>query len=295
MTTHNPELAKVLAMLTAVPFDANQSVVEKRLAIDALADAFAPPHGVEFDSVLLGGVAAERQVARSGGPVVLYFHGGGYLIGSPRSHRHMTALLAQEIGGTVFSLDYRMAPEAPFPAAVEDAVKAWTDLAAREGAARVAFAGDSAGGGLTFAALVSARDKGLPLPACAIGISPWVNLGTENASYTALAAHDPMLSGTVADYFSVPYRDGVEVRHPLVSPLFANLSGLPPVLIQIGDREVFFGDACAMHQALIAADVDTELAVWKEMFHVWHLYWPMLAQGRAAVEQIAAFVRSRCG
>jgi acetyl esterase/lipase len=188
-------------------------------------------------------------------------------------------------------LDYRLAPEHPFPAALA----AYDELIRRHDAPSVAVGGDSAGGGLSFATLVAARDRTLAMPGCVVGISPWVNLGTENPSYDRLAAVDPMLSREVIGYFAPRYAAGADVRDPRLSPLFARLQGLPPTLIQIGDREAFFGDATAMHECLIGAGVDSELVVWKGMFHVWHLYWPMLAEGRRAIAEIAAFVRRHCG
>jgi len=284
------ELDQVLRLFAAAPFDPERPVATARAGIDALGETFAPPPDVAIETVELGNRPAERSIARADGPVVLYLHGGGYVIGSPKSHRHATALLAQQIDGVVYSLDYRLAPEAPFPAAVEDATRALADLLGRNAPSKCAIAGDSAGGGLGFATLVAARDAGTAMPACMVGISPWVNLGTESASYDRLAGLDPVISRTVVEYFAPRYARERSRRDPLLSPLFANLEGLPPTLIQIGDRECFLGDAVAMHEALIAAGVDSELAVWKEMFHVWHLYWPMLNEGRAALDQAARFI-----
>lgn len=258
--------------------------------MDRFSDGFSMPAGVGWSETSLGGVAAERFLAASEGPLVLYFHGGGYVMGSAKSHRHVTAHLAELSRGEVYSLDYRLAPEAPFPAAVEDAVsayKALIDLAPGRG---VVLAGDSAGGGLVFAAAVAVRDHGLPLPHALVGISPWVNLGTENESYDQLAAADPMLSRPVCDYFSSRYLAGQSAQDAGASPLFANLAGLPRTLIQVGDRECFFGDAVRMHQALVSSGVDSDLRVWKGMFHVWHLHWRSLAEGQAAIEEIVAFL-----
>jgi acetyl esterase/lipase len=121
-------------------------------------------------------------------------------------------------------------------------------------------------------------------------LSPWVNLGSEDESYDKLGPLDPLLSREVTEYFASRYLGNAPHTHPMASPLFADLRGLPPVLIQIGDRECFFGDAARLHEALIAAGVDSELSVWKEMFHVWHLYWPVLSEGRKALERVSDFV-----
>ena len=288
------EIAEVLKLVKSAPFDAAQPVPVARGFLDGLGDAFSPPDGLRIEETRLGGRPAERIVARAEGPVVLYLHGGGYVIGSLKSHRHLAGLLAREIEGTVIALDYRLAPEAPFPAALDDALAAWRDLTGQEKPGRCAIAGDSAGGGLAFATTIAARDAGLPLPGALVGISPWVNLGAENPSYDRLAAVDPLLSRDVCAYFAPRYAGTTQVRDPRISPLFARLEGLPPTLIQIGDREVFFGDACDMHEKLVSAGIDTTLAVWKEMFHVWHLYWPMLEDGRAAIAEIGRFVSRAC-
>ena len=287
------ELERLRMQLTAVPFDAAQSLTDARAGIDALGDSYAVPDGVKIESTELGGTPAERLTFDDNGPVVLYLHGGGYVIGSPKSHRHVTGLLAQLIKGVVIALDYRLAPEAPFPAALDDALRAFRELVGLFPPKRCAVVGDSAGGGLTFSTLVAAHESGLAMPACAVGISPWVNLTTDSASYDRLAAHDPVLSREVVEYFAPRYAGNRNRNDPRLSPLFAKLDGLPPTLIQIGDRECFLGDAVGMHEALIAAGVDTEIAIWKEMFHVWHLHWPVLREGRDAVSEAAAFIMRR--
>ena len=289
------ELEKLRAQMKAAPFSPTAPEWQLRAGIDAL-ESFGLPDDVRVEICELGAVPADRLTGGSGdGAVLLYLHGGGYVIGSPRSHRHLAALIARQMAGTVYVLDYRLAPEAPFPAAVDDALAAYRALLAEHPPQRLAIAGDSAGGGLTFALAIAARDAGLAMPTAIVGISPWVNLGTENESYDKLAANDPVLSREVTEYFSSRYLAGAPARTPLASPLFANLAGLPPTLIQVGDHECFFGDATSMHQALIASGVDTELVVWKGMFHVWHLYWPALGEGKQALEQIAAFVTQHCG
>ena len=287
------ELDAILKGARAAPFDPSvaESILRERM--DRMSDLFPTPAEVAVTEVVLGGVAAERLVGGADGPIVLYLHGGGYVMGSPRSHRHLAAKLAAVISGEAFSLDYRMGPEAPFPAALDDAVAAYRELSGTSVPRDIFLVGDSAGGGLVFAAAIAIRDAGLPPPAGLVAISPWVNLGTENSSYDLLARADPMLSRMVCDYFSSRYLSGHPARDPAASPLFAKLEGLPRTLIQVGDRECFFGDAVLMHQSLIAAGVDTELRVWKEMFHVWHLYWPALAQGRDAIAEVATFMALR--
>jgi len=284
------ELEAVVALLRAHPLDLSSSEQKLRRRLDGFASMFSVPAGVDVTSTRLGGVAAEHIVADANGPVVLYLHGGGYVTGSPASHRHVAALLAKEAAAQVYTLDYSLAPEAPFPAALDDVLAAYRAVLLKHGDAKIMFAGDSAGGGLIFAAAVAAREQGLPLPAALVGMSPWVNLGTESESFDKLVSVDPTLSRAVVDYFVSRYLVGQASTDPRASPLFADLSGLPPVLIQVGDRECFFGDAALMHQTLLSAGVDSEISVWKGMFHVWHLYWPILPEGRDAISRIASFI-----
>ena len=285
------ELAAILATLRERKFDPQAREAVLRAGLDRLGEGFALPAGIAVERVTLAGLPTDRLTAKAGGPIVLFYHGGGYVTGSSASHRHVAALLAQEIGGEVYLPNYRLAPEAPFPAALDDALAAYRDLASRDPHCPIVLVGDSAGGGLVFAVAVAAREAGLPTPAGLVGMSPWVNLGVENESYEKLASVDPMLSARVTQYYSERYLAGRPVKDPAASPLFADLSNLPPTLIQVGDHEVFFGDAVRLHQALICAGVDSELSVWKRMFHVWQLYWPVLSEGRAAIEAAADFIR----
>lgn len=287
----SPELEAIVAQMRAQPFNPDAPLGDLRQGMDMMGQAFELPQGVTLEAETLGGVPAERLSAGWGGPCVLLFHGGGYVLGSPRSHRHMAARLAADLGGEVHVLDYRLSPEHPFPAPIEDALGAYRELLSARGGAPVALVGDSAGGNLVFACALAIREAGLAAPSALVGVSPWVNMETTDASYETLAKADPLLSRGAIDFFARTYLAGAPARDPRASPLFADLQGLSRTLIQIGDREVFLGDAVRMHEALIAAGVDTELKVWKEMFHVWHLYWPMLPQGAAAIAEIAAFIK----
>lgn len=283
------QLDRLKAQFRKYPFNPAVTEAELRALADRMAEVFPVPQGVSVTASDLGGVPAERLCASPDGPVTLYFHGGGYVTGSPRSHRHLGGLLAAETGGTVWMLDYRLAPEHPFPAATDDALAAYSVLS--EGQA-VALAGDSAGGGLALVTAIRARDAGLRRPACVVGISPWVNALTDSASYDLLAAVDPNLSRDISDWHATRYIGDADPRDPLISPVRADLAGLPPVLIQVGDNEVFFGDAAHMHQRLVAAGVAARFRAWDGMFHVWHIYWPRLDEGRAGVVEAAEFIRA---
>jgi phosphinothricin tripeptide acetyl hydrolase len=272
----------------------NASVQERRDSLNAF-QSFPIPDDVQVHTCSLGDIACERVVGGEGqGPAILYLHGGGYVIGSPRSHRHVAGFLASKTSGEVFVPDYRLAPEAPFPAAVEDALSAYRGLLASRAPEHLAIAGDSAGGGLAFALAVAAREAGLPMPAAIVGLSPWVNMGTENESYRKLSSVDALTTPEVVGWYSTQYLAGADERTPLASPLFADLQGLPSILIQTGDHECFFGDTVLMHQNLISAGVDSELSVWKGMFHVWHAYWPQLSEGREALSQVSSFILAHC-
>ncbi len=287
------QLDALLALFRKYPFDPAVGEGPRRRLMDRMGEVFAPPPGVTVEARALGGVPAERLTASADGPALLYLHGGGYVTGSVQSHRHLGGLLAAEMQGVVDVLDYRLAPEAPFPAALDDAVAAWQALATERGGRPAGIAGDSAGGGLAFATALRCRAAGLPMPGCIVGLSPWVNLGTESESYDKLGPLDPTLSREAAAWYADRYLAGADRRDPMASPLFAELAGLPPVLIQVGDREVFFGDAASMHQSLLAAGVEVRLSVWDRMFHAWHLSWPQLDEGRAALAEAAAFIRDR--
>jgi epsilon-lactone hydrolase len=244
------------------------------------------PGGVPADEIAIPGAATARTI--------LYLHGGGYVLGSARSHRSLAKRIAAEARARVVVPDYRLAPEHPFPAAVDDAVAAYRGLLA--GGARpeqIAVAGDSAGAGLTLALLASLRDAGAPLPACAVLLSPFADLECSGETYASLAQADPIVSREMGVGMGLTYVGGGDPRHPLASPVHAKLAGLPPLLIQVGSREVVLDDARTIARRATEAGVPAELEVWNGMIHAWHLYAPALESGRRAVEDLAAFVRER--
>jgi epsilon-lactone hydrolase len=227
---------------------------------------------------------------------VLYLHGGGYVIGSPRSHRHLAAAIGRSAQTRVLLPDYRLAPEHPFPAAVDDAVAAYRWLLDRRIApSRIVIGGDSAGGGLTVATLLALRDQKVPLPAAGVCISPWVDLTCSGASYTTRKAADPIVKFDGIAMMSKAYLAGQDVKTPLASPLFADLGGLPPLLVQVGDDEVLLDDSVQLVDRAKKAGVDATLDVWPKMVHVWHWFFPMLDEGQAAIDKIGEFVRKRVG
>lgn len=270
---------------------------EQRAGLDGMAAALPPTEGIEAVPAVVGGIKGEwvrgKHVKRNDA-AVLYLHGGGYVIGSPKSHRHLCGLLSIESGLPVFSADYRLAPENPFPAAVDDGVAAYKGLL-DSGIApgHLAISGDSAGGGLTVATLLAARDKGLPMPACALPISPWVDLSQGGESHRARAARDPIVKKEGVDAMAAAYLAGRDAKTPLASPLFADLKGLPPMLIQVGSEEALHSDSVALAQKLEAAGVEVSLESWGGMVHVWHIFHPILSEGRDAIARMGTYLKRR--
>ncbi len=254
------------------------------------------PAGVTCTPVDAGGVSAEWSVADGvdQGKVILYVHGGGYVMGSAGSHRDMTGRLSQAAGARVLSLNYRLAPEHPFPAPVDDSVAAYRWLLGQGiQASNIAIAGDSAGGGLALAALIAIRDAGEPMPATGIGISPWVDMEGTGESMATRAAVDPVVQKEGLLDMAKLYLGGADPKDPLAAPLHADLSGLPPLLIQVGDAETLLDDSTRITERARKADVDVTLKIWDEMPHVWHLFAPILPEGQQAIEEIGTFFKEQ--
>jgi acetyl esterase/lipase len=225
---------------------------------------------------------------------VLYLHGGGYVLGSVNSHRDMIARLSAASGARALGLNYRLAPENPFPAAVDDAVAGYRFLL-EQGItpARIAIAGDSAGGGLATATLVALKERGLPRPAAGILLSPWVDLEGVGESMNGGVADDPMVSKDLVGVMGPAYLAGADVRTPLAAPLYADLRGLPPLYIQVGRREVLLDDALRLAQNAQRARVEVTLEVWPGMIHVWQIFASELSEAREAIERIGEYLRKR--
>ena len=250
---------------------------------------------VTCEPVSAGGVDGEWLVP-PGAPrdkAILYFHGGGFRIGSVASHRDLAARIADASGCRVLSIHYRLAPENRFPAALDDALTAYRylrDLGLRP--ADITFAGDSAGGNLVLAAMLAARERGLPLPAAGALMSPWTDLTASGASYQSRAEADPihqraMILALAKNYLG---KDG-DVSDPLASPLYADLSRLPPLLVQVGDRETVRDDSVDLAARAKAAGGEVELQVWDGMIHVFQMF-PEIPQAREAIASLAVFLRN---
>ncbi|MCK6558654.1 alpha/beta hydrolase [candidate division KSB1 bacterium] len=274
-----------------------RTIADQRAALEKFATRFQAQPALTYQRVFADGVPAEWIVpaARDSVAVVLFLHGGGYNLGSLATHRELASRLAQACRCRVLAVAYRLAPEHLFPAALEDAMRAYCWLLA-EGVRpeQIALAGDSAGGGLALAALVSLRYHGEPLPAAAVCLSPWVDLELTGHSMIAKARQDPVLTREVLQEWARNYLGGKGPRTPLASPLYADLSGLPPLLIQVGSEEVLHDDAVRLAERAQAAGVPVELEVSAEMMHGWHFFAGKLPEAQRAIARLAAFIRMRC-
>ena len=273
----------------------HDATVEQKRQRAAAAERLvpAPPPGTRTLAVDAGGVSAYRISTRTSqsGRYVLFLHGGGFIAGSPALYRQLTWRIASAARTLVLSLDYRLAPEHPFPAALYDAVAAYRWLLAEGAAAgRIAVMGDSAGGGLALSLLLRLRDAGVPLPAAAVALSPWTDLALTGRSFTANAGADPLLSADQARRFVGYYLAGADPRCPYVSPLYGELAGLPPTIIQVGSDEVLRDDAVRMAQRMRAAGCRVELEIWPRMPHVWHLFAPVMPEAHRAILRIGSFI-----
>ena len=281
------------AALRAEPFGLDQSTDEHRKSFQAFA--LRPyPADVAAADVTLGGVGAiELTVAgHAADPTVLYFHGGGYVAGSARTGTHLAAELARRAGGRALSADYRLAPEHPYPAAVQDGLAAYAGLLeSGVSPARVLVAGDSAGGGLAGAPRLAARDRGLPQPAAAAVFSPWADISRSGASMRTKDGADPLFSYDAMGWYAGRYLPAGDRSAPLASPVFATLAGLPPLLIQAGSHEVLLDDAVRLAANAGRDDVDVTLQVAPEGTHVFQLHFGALDEADEAIDEVARFFK----
>jgi len=288
----NQEIAAIRAMLAASP--TGLSYQDLRAVYDGLGAQFPTAGDVVLTSEKIGSVNAEwtSTPAADAEKVVLYLHGGGYVIGSILSHRHLAAELGRSAGTRTLAVDYRLAPEHPYPAAVDDALAAYRFLLDKGyKPSHIAIAGDSAGGGLTVATMLAIRDAGLPQPACGYAISPWVDLEGVGGTMTSKAAEDPMVQFEALDAWAKMYAPG-KVRDALVSPIHADLRGLAPLLIQVGSAETLLDDAIRLASVAGAAEVSVRMEVWPEMIHVWQFFHPVLADARKALADAGAYIKA---
>jgi epsilon-lactone hydrolase len=268
---------------------------ERRERLDAIGSTSPPAGDIRLEPIDTNGIAAEWSLAPGSDPskVLLFFHGGGYCSGSIVSHRGMVTEAGRAARARTLAVGYRLAPEHPFPAAIEDARSAYRFLLDQGIApSRIVIGGDSAGGGLTLALMTRVRDAREPLPACAWLVSPWVDLQMIGASLAEKAVADPLISKSYLEELASAYLAGADPANPLVSPLNADLAGLPPLLVQVGSAETLLDDAVRIARRAGAADVRVNLEIWPHMIHAWHLWAAQLEAGRRAIASAGAFIRA---
>ena len=274
------------------------NVEEMRASDEMMASMATPPSGVTYDEVDAGGVPA-MWVTPEGAPsdkAIMYLHGGGYVIGTMHSHAKMVGHIAKAAGVRALNVDYRLAPEYPHPAAVEDAVTAYRWLL-DQGISndRIVISGDSAGGGLTVATLLAIRDQGLPRPAAGVPLSPWIDLEGTGESMTSKAHLDLIVDSAGLKLMADMFLNGQSARDPLAAPLYADYVGVAPLYIQVGDEETLLDDSSRLAEQATAAGVDVRIDVFPEMQHVFQMAAGNVPEADEAIERIGAYVRERIG
>ncbi|MCP5397168.1 MAG: alpha/beta hydrolase [Sphingomonadaceae bacterium] len=292
----NEILTELFAGLRANGPDFSAEPEVARAQFGGLLETIPVDEAFAFTNLSLGDVPAVMASFEGAGEdgALLYFHGGAYVTGSAQGYRGLAAELGRATGVPAYAVDYRLAPEHPCPAAVEDAVAAYRALLASGiSPEKIVFAGDSAGGGLTLAALVQLRDDGTPLPAAALLISPWLDLACEGDTIASKEAADPSLTPSGLRNMAAHYMAGADSKNPLGSPLYADLSGLPPLLVQVGAAEILLSDSTRLATRAGEANTAIDLQIWPDMPHVFHAFHFMLPEARAAIDHAGRALRAR--
>ena len=290
------ELTKVLELMGQRPLNSNATLEEMRAGMET--GSFPATEAATVTSVDANGVPGEWVTVPESDPNrrMLYVHGGGYVMGSPVTHRRLCEGIARAGGCAVLNLDYRMAPEHVFPAAVEDAMAGLQFMQENgpdgPGAAESVFVGgDSAGGGLMLATLLAARERGVAMPDGGVGISVWSDLAITGESIQTRSGVDPLITDeSMVTNMAAMYLGDADPETPLASPLYADYAGLPPLILQVGDHEVLLSDTTRVAERAREAGVEVTEEVWDEMFHVWHAFAPMLPEGQQAIDRIGEFI-----
>jgi epsilon-lactone hydrolase len=271
--------------------DRTTSIPELRRRVEHVARVFGRlPAGVDVSPVSMDGLYGEwvRVHGSAAGSVILYFHGGGYVMGSCRAYRSVVANVAAGSGVDALTFDYRLAPEHPFPAALDDSIAAYQWLLSQQTSpSRIVFAGDSAGGGLCLAALLAIRDRNLPLPRAAVVLSPWTDLTCSGESHMK---EDPLAYKGCFPVFSAYYAGTHDPAEPMISPLFGDLTGLPPLLMYVGEREHLLDDSVRFAEKARAFGVAAVLNVGRGMVHCYPLLSPLFPEAKEAMDEICKFI-----
>lgn len=274
----------------------HESVEALRKMLDLSAKMLYMPSGIEQEKLQISHIPALwlRPELAAAEKVILYLHGGGYSVGSIKTHRAAASRLAQVSESHSLIIDYRLAPEFPFPAALEDAVLAYRYLLEQGYMShQIILAGDSAGGGLCLALQLSLREMKLPLPAASVCFSPWADLTQLSETAHRLGKNDPIVPLEELPDWALLYAGETSTAHPMISPLLGDLSALPPVLIQASDAEVLTHQAIRLAEALTKAEVEVELDLWPDMLHVWQVMWQFVPEGESALKKAALFMQNQ--
>jgi acetyl esterase/lipase len=272
----------------------NDPIHRFRKGMEFLTGFLGKPNDVQAKLFNIDGIEAEWLIPAGceNSQTIMYFlHGGGYGMGSIKSHRPIIARIAKRCKVRAVHINYRLAPEHVFPAALEDSVICYQWLL-KQGinSKNIVIAGDSAGGGLTMATLLKLRDEGIALPAAGIGLSPWLDLGTTGASYNERAMLDPYIDKDAVVEWAMRYLGETHYTNPLASPMYSSPAGLPPLLLQVGTHELLHDDAIVFAEKAATAGVDVELEIWEDMFHVWHALAGFMPEADMALDNIATFI-----
>lgn len=293
--TPSPEFTRLLAALQKQPAQAGVPVATLRAGHEAAHAGRPAAPDVAVEPVDAGGVPAEFSTADGAAAdrTIIYVHGGGYVLGSLATTRPFAAELARATGARVLSIAYRVAPENTYPAALDDAVAAYRFLLdSGVAAGDIALCGDSAGGGLSVATMLVLRDGGVALPAACVCLSPWTDLTMPGPSFRTNAGRDPQVDRAMLAEMASAYAVGHDLSTPTISPVRADLTGLPPILIQVGGAEALLDDGLAFAERARACGVVVTTRVWDDMTHVWQMYAPRLPEAREAVDEVARWLRS---
>ncbi len=295
MNSHR--LSAIFNFLKSRPSFESVGIESYRQLLEKGAMAFKQDKSVNCESFLIDHIPAQwlTPPKACSNRVIFYVHGGGYIAGSINSHRELASRIALAANARLLIFEYRLAPEHPFPAGLTDVTTAyqWLNqklINEKNSSKNICVMGDSAGGGLSLTLLARSLKKTLPLPACTILISPWIDLECNNTSHIENRKKDPMLSQQVLKKTSRLYTDK-DLSHPLISPINNHFTGCSPVLIQVGENEVLIDDAKQLTQKLKQAGANVELEIWQDMFHVWHYFAKYLSAGRQAIEKIGEYIK----
>lgn len=290
------DIAAIRTMLASQPRPSGPA--ERRQRLDSFGSALGVPDDARLETVQINGVQAEWSATPAADPAcaVLYLHGGGYMAGSIVSHRYVAIEIGRSARARTLALDYRRAPEHPYPAQLDDALAAYRYLLDQGlTAGKIAVGGDSAGGNLTLALLIALRTRGLPLPACGWLVSPWSDLTASGATMQSKAAVDPMIQKPYVLELAQNFAGGRDLSDPLISPQLADLTGLPPLLIQVGSEETLLDDSVMLAGRAGAAGVATTLEIWPDMIHAFTMFFPLVAASRRATVDAGSFIRRHFG